>query len=86
MYFRENIDPRFLGLHVHLRSVRLLKTLQWYQSLGLFSIRLDAICVQSLKNEVFVHCTYELAESMGGLDESMTKCKLLVESVHALHE
>ena len=28
MYNRENIDPRYLGLHVHLRSVRMLKTQQ----------------------------------------------------------
>ena len=27
MYNRENIDPRYLGLHVHHRSVRMLKTL-----------------------------------------------------------
>ena len=28
MYNRENIDPRFIGLHVHHRSVRMLKTHQ----------------------------------------------------------
>ena len=39
---RENIDPKHLGLHVHHRSVIVLKTQQWYQSLGLFSIIFDA--------------------------------------------
>ena len=29
MYDRENIDPRFIGLHVHHRSVRMLKTQQY---------------------------------------------------------
>ena len=48
MYNRENIDPRYLGLHVHLRSVRMLKTHEWYQSLGLFSIILDATCLKIL--------------------------------------
>ena len=28
MYNRENIDPMFIGLHVHHRSVRMLKTHQ----------------------------------------------------------
>ena len=39
---RENIDSKHLGLHVHHKVVRVLKTLQWYQSLGLFSVILDA--------------------------------------------
>ena len=42
MYNREKVDPRYLGLHVHLRSVRMLENEQWYQSLGLFSLILDA--------------------------------------------
>ena len=52
---RENIDPKHLGLHVHLGSVIVLKTQQLYQSLGLFSIIFDAWLFSKLKKSSFLH-------------------------------
>ena len=62
---RENIDPKHLGLHVHHRSAIVLKTQQWYQSLGLFSIIFDACLFSKLKKMNFWPLTDELAESTG---------------------
>ena len=86
MYNRENIDPRHLGLYRHHKSVRMLKTHQWYQSLGLFSIILDATCFQSLEKSIFSFLESELVESTDRLVESTLNTNQLTKSVHALDE
>ena len=83
MYNRENIDPRFIGLNVHHRSVRMLKTQQWYQSLDLFSYILDAI---TEKSKLYCCLDNGLVEFTHGIDESKVKCNQLVELVHAVDE
>ena len=61
----------------------MLKTQQWYQSLGLFSLILDANC---LKLEVLCCLDRGLDESIKGLDDSKAKLIQLAEFVHALDE
>ena len=83
MYDRENIDTSFIGLHVHHRSVRMLQSQQWYQSLDLFSYILDAI---TEKSKLYCCLDNGLVEFTHGIDESKVKCNQLVELVHAVDE
>ena len=50
MYNRENIDPRLLGLHVHLGSVRMLKIHHHYQRVHMFILPKERALVVKLPN------------------------------------
>ena len=64
----------------------MLKTLQWYQSLGLFSNIIDVACVQSLKKLFVCFRDSGLVESTDRLAKLPLKTDQLADSVHALDE
>ena len=86
MYNRENIDPRYLGLHVHLGVLECSKPNSGIRAKACFQLYLMQIAEKCWKNRFSGFLGTRLAESTDELAESMSKIILLVEWVHALEE
>ena len=89
MYNRENIDPRYLGLHVHLGSVRMLKTQQTVAAIiersASRSVRCNVTVAAIMRTEAATEC-YATLMSVECRIGVAKKRKLAIQSLRLLSD